>query len=324
MSSGFSISRRSLLGSVTTAALATPFLNVSAVQAALPEHQSLRAIHRFHIGAMKVTVIDDARFTFPAPAFAANQPEGTIGPFLDRFGLPADFASLHMQVTFIESGNHKVLLDTGMGDVTFPNNKPDNGRLISGLETIGVKPEDITDVVLSHGHPDHIGSCSNDGDPFFKNATYYIAPNELEFWTQKPGDEANFPNFMLGIGNAQLEPIRKLIKPYGDGDEIVPGVTAIAAPGHTMGHHAFLLHDGDNKLLHLMDAAVHYLVGPEEPDWALAVEMDQNAAAATRRRLFKMAADGRLLVAGYHFPFPGIGRIVEQGTAWRYVPMQTA
>ena len=324
MSPALSISRRSLLGSVTTAAVAAPLLTVSAGQAAQNDHQSLRAIHRFHIGTMKVTVIDDARFTFPAPAFAANQPEGTIGPFLDRYGLPQDFASLHMQVTLIESGSNKVLLDTGMGDVTFPNNEPDNGRLLSGLQIIGIQPGDITTVILSHGHPDHIGSCSRGGEPVFKNATYFMAPNELEFWTQKPGSEQNFQNFMLGIGNAQLEPIRKRVKPYKDGDEIVPGITAIAAPGHTMGHHAFLLHNGDSKLLHLMDAAVHYLVGPEEPDWALAVEMDQKGAAATRRQLFKQAHDERLLVAGYHFPFPGIGRIVEQGSSWRFVPMQTA
>lgn len=324
MSSALPLSRRSLLRGSTAAAFATPFLNLTAAKAAQAEHQALRAIHRFHLGAMRVTVIDDARFTFPAPAFAANQPEGTIGPFLDRFGLPKDFASLHMQVTFIENGDNKILLDTGMGDVTFPGGDPDNGRLIAGLKTIGVTPDDITTVILSHGHPDHVGSCSRDGAPVFKNAAYHITPNELEFWTQKPGTEQNFPNFMLGVGNAQLEPVRELIKLYKDGDEIVPGITAIAAPGHTLGHHAFLLKDGDSKLMHLMDAAVHYLVGPEEPDWALAVEMDQKAAAATRRHLFKQAAEEKLLVAGYHFPFPGIGRIIEQGPAWRFVPMQTA
>jgi glyoxylase-like metal-dependent hydrolase (beta-lactamase superfamily II) len=324
MLSNLLLSRRSLLGGAVAATAASPLLNVSIGQTAEPDAKALRAIHRFGIGAMRITVIDDARFTFPAPAFAANQPEGTIGPFLDRFGLPTDFASLHMQVTLIENGDNKVLLDTGMGDVTFPKNPVDNGRLAAGLSAIGVAPEDITAVILSHGHPDHIGSCSKNGEPVFKNATYFMPPGELEFWTQNPGAEQTFPNFMLGVGNAQLEPIRKLIKPYGDGDEIVPGVTAVAAPGHTLGHHAFLLHEGDGKLLHLMDTAVHYLVGPEEPDWALAVEMDQKAAAATRRRLFKQAAEEKLLVAGYHFPFPGIGRIVEHGPAWRFVPMQTA
>lgn len=324
MLSNLSMSRRSLLSGAATAAAASPLLTVSTVNAGKAETHALRAIHRFNVGKLKLTVIDDARFTFPAPAFAANKPEGTVGPFLASFGLPTDFVSLHMQVTLIENGNKKILLDTGMGHVTFPQNPEDNGRLKAGLAAISIAPKDITDVILSHGHPDHIGSCSVNGAPAFKNATYYMPPNELEFWTQKPGTEANFANFMLGVGNAQLEPIRKLIKPYGDGDILVPGITAVAAPGHTLGHHAFLIQDGDAKLLHLMDTAVHYLVGPEEPDWALGVEMEPEAAAATRRRLFKQAAEEKLLVAGYHFPFPGIGRIIEQGPSWRYVPMQTA
>ena len=85
-----------------------------------------------------------------------------------------------------------------------------------------------------------------------------------------------------------------------------------------------MLHDGDQKLLHLIDTAVHYLVGTEEPDWALAVEMDQEIAANTRRKLFRKAAEEQLLIAGYHFPFPGIGRVIEQGASWRFVPIQTA
>lgn len=284
----------------------------------------LRAVSRFHLGRMRVTVIDDARFTFPAPAFAANQPEGSAARFLGGYGLPGDFVSLHMQVCLIETGGAKVLLDTGMGDVTFPGNEPDNGRLAAGLAAVGVTPDQIDAVILSHGHPDHVGACSRGGDPMFPKAAYYMAPHELEFWTQKPGAEENFPNFMLGVGNAQLEPVRDRIRPYKDGDEVVPGVTAIAATGHTLGHHAFLLHDGGDRLLHLMDTAVHYLVGTEEPDWALAVEMDPEAAAATRRRLFAQAAVEQVPVAGYHFPFPGVGRIVETGRAWRYVPVPLA
>lgn len=327
MNASLRLSRRHVIGGTAAAVAATPFLQACTLSSAganpMPA-APLRALHRFRLGEMQVTVIDDARFTFPASAFAANQPEGKIGSFLGRFGLPGDFVSLHMQVMVIELGDHKVLLDTGMGDVTFPENQPDNGRLAAGLAAIGISPDDITRVVISHGHPDHIGGCSKDGEPIFKNAVYYMPPDELEFWTQTPGAEENFPNFMLGVGNAMLEPVRALTKSYGDGDEIVPGVTAVSAPGHTLGHHAFMLQDGDAKLLHLMDAAVHYLVGPEEPDWALTVEMDPEAAAATRRHLFKEAADRKLLVAGYHFPFPGIGRIVEQNAAWRFVPIQTA
>lgn len=318
------INRRTLLSTAAAAAVALPTFAVAPAQAEAMANPALRAIHRFHIGAMTVTMIDDAAFTFPGPAFATNQPEGSIGPFLSRFGLPQDFVTLHMQVTLVQSGANTVLLDTGMGDVTFPGNTPDNGRLIASLAAVGVKPADITHVILSHGHPDHIGACTTNGAPTFRNAAYYLPPQEMEFWTQKPGAEANFPNFMLGVGNAQLEPLRGLIRPYKDGEEIVPGITAILAPGHTLAHHAFLLEDGGQKLLHMVDAAVHYLVAVEEPDWSLAVEMDPETAVKTRRNLFAQAAQEKMLVAGYHFPFPGIGVIVEQGKAWRFVPIPTA
>ena len=324
MTQKLNFSRRTLLTTAPAFGAATLLASTEMGVAEPMTSAPMRAIHRFGIGAMRVAVIDDARFTFPAAAFAANQPEGSVEPFLAGYGLPTETVSLHMQITYIEHGPNKILLDTGMGDITFPGNAPDNGRLLAGLQAIGVAPEDITTVILSHGHPDHIGGCSSNGEPLFKNASYHIPPNELEFWTQKPGDEQNFMNTMLAVGNAQLEPVRALLKTYTAGDQIVPGVTAIAAPGHTLGHHAFLISDGGDALLHMMDAAVHYLVGPEEPDWALGVEMDQSAAAATRRRLFADAADNNTLVAGYHFPFPGIGRIVSVDKAWRFVPMQTA
>ena len=324
MTKALNLSRRALLTTVPAFGAASVLTSANSGAAEPMTSAPMRAIHRFGIGTMRVTVIDDARFTFPAAAFAANQPEGTIGPFLSGYGLPTETVSLHMQITYIEHGPRKILLDTGMGDITFPGNAPDNGRLFAGLQTIGVAPEEITHVILSHGHPDHIGACSQNGEPMFKNASYHMSPKEFEFWTQKPGDEQNFMNLMLSIGNAQLEPVRALMKPYSDGDEIVPGITAIDAPGHTVGHHAFLISDGGESLLHMMDAAVHYLVGPEEPDWALGVEMDPSAAAATRRRLFSEAADNDTLVAGYHFPFPGIGRIVPMDKAWRFVPVQTA
>jgi len=307
------------------ALVAAPALISRPARAAIdPAGATLRAVHRFSLGGMKISVIDDARFTFPAPMFAVNRPEGTVAPFLEGFGLPQDTVSLHMQLTLVETAGRKVLLDTGMGDITFPQNPVDNGRLFAGLAVLGVAPGDITDVIISHGHPDHIGACSVDGVPSFPNAAYHIPPEELEFWTQRPGDTQDFLNLMIGIGNAKLEPVRALTRPYKDGDEIVPGIVAVAAPGHTLAHHALLLTDGGEKLLHLMDTAVHYLVGPEQPDWALGVEMDIEQAAATRRRLFRQAADEKLLVAGYHFPFPGLGRIVDQGDAWRFVPVQTA
>lgn len=317
------LNRRAALMLGGAVAAAPLVLTGTHAASATPEKMPLRAVHRFGLGDMKITVLDDASFIFPAPAFAANQPEGSIDALLSRYGLPTDFVNLHMQVTLVENGTAKVLLDTGMGDVTFPENPVDNGRLSASLAAVGLTADDITHVVLSHGHPDHVGGVSENGVPCFKNATYLMPPSELEFWTQKPSEEASFFNFMLAVGSAKLDPVRSMIKTYGDGDEVAPGITAIAAPGHTLGHHAFMLESQGAKLMHLMDSAVHYLVGTEEPDWALAVEMDPSVAADTRRILFNEAAEKKFLVAGYHFPFPGIGRINEDGAAWRFTPIPT-
>lgn len=320
-----SATRRSLLAGATATMAAAPYLiGLAGSASAAATDMPWRAVHRFALGDMTITVIDDARAAFPAAMFAVNQPEGTPQAFLQSYGMSQEFVFPHMLVTLVETANSKVLLDTGMGDLVFPGNEPDNGRLGAGLALIGLGPDDITDVILSHGHPDHIGGCSINGAPCFKNATYHIAPEELEFWTQKPGEEENFMNLMLGIGNAKLNPVRDLVSPYKDGEEILPGITAVAAPGHTLGHHAFHLKSGNAQLLHIMDSAVHYLIGTEQPDWALGVEIDQSAAAASRRKLFGMAAESKIPLAGYHFPFPGIGHIIEMGDAWRFVPVQTA
>ena len=318
----YSPTRRGLLKTSMAVGLSAPFVACTTVPASTATPKiAMRAVQRFTLGDMTVSVIDDGRFTFPAPAFAANQPEGAIGDFLGGYGQPRDFVTAQCHVTLVETSGRKVLLDTGFGDITFPDNPVDNGRLFPGLAGLGHSADDITDVVISHGHPDHIGGCAFDGTPAFKNATYHIAPSELEFWTQKPGEEQNFTNMMLAAGNAKLLPLEGRTKAYKDGDEIAPGIFAVAALGHTVGHHAFRLKSGNAELLHMMDTAVHYLVGLEEPDWALAVEMDPDVAAATRRDLFAKAAAARMPVAGYHFPFPGIGQIVQNGNAWRYVPI---
>lgn len=316
-------SRRAVLTGVLALGVATPLLR-GAPAAAGPAAMPFRSLHRLTLGDMTLSVIDDARVTFPAPIFAANQPEDAMPALLQRHGLPQEAVSFNIHVTLVETAGRKVLLDTGMGDITFPGNVPDNGRLIAGLAALGVKPEEITDVIISHGHPDHIGGCSLAGIPCFPKAIYHIAGEELEYWTQKPGSDENFTNMMLAIGNAKLGPIQGLIRTYSSGESPVPGITAIAAPGHTLGHHAFHLESGGASLLHLMDAAVHYLSGVEEPEWAFAFEMDPGKAAATRHMLFRRAVEKDSLVAGYHFPFPGIGRLVEAEKGWRFVPVQTA
>ncbi|MGO4906978.1 MBL fold metallo-hydrolase [Pseudorhodobacter sp. W20_MBD10_FR17] len=316
--------RKALLGGALLAAAPALLAGTTAARAGgtdLP----MRAVARFSLGDMRLTVIDDLLFTVPTAIFGANQPAGSVDKLFAKYGLPQEFANMQAQVLLVETGDAKVLIDTGMGDITLPDSTPDNGRLFAGLKAVGVAPEDITHVFLTHGHYDHLGGVSQNGKPCFPNAAHFMPESELAYWTAAPGTEANFENLMIGYANDKLAPVKDMIKTVKDGDEIVPGITAIAAPGHTLGHMAVMLTSGDESLLHMIDTSVHYIVGTNEPTWALGIEHDPEAAVATRRKLFGRAVEENLLVAGYHFPFPGIGRMSqkEDGT-YLYTPVSVA
>lgn len=316
--------RQALLGGAALTAAPALLAGTSMAHAAdtdLP----MRAIARFALGDMRLTVIDDLLFTVPTAIFGANQPAGSVDALFAKYGLPQEFANMQAQVLLVETGDAKVLIDTGMGDITLPDSTPDNGRLFAGLAAVGIAPEDITHVLLTHGHYDHLGGVSKDGKPCFPNAAHFMPKSELDYWTAAPGSEANFENLMISYANDKLAPVKDMIQTIDDGDEIVPGIQAIAAPGHTVGHMAVKLTSQGETLLHVIDAAVHYIVGTNEPTWALGIEHDPKAAVETRRKLFGMAVEENLLVAGYHFPFPGIGRMsLKDDGNYLYTPVSVA
>jgi glyoxylase-like metal-dependent hydrolase (beta-lactamase superfamily II) len=317
------ISRRAaLMGGALAVAAPAVIGSTTKAQAAGGADLPMRALAQFSVGDMKITVIDDQLFTVPTAIFGANAPEGGVDALFAKYGLAPEFANVQGSVFLVETGDAKVLIDTGMGDITLPDAAVDNGRLFAGLKAIGVSPDDITHVFLTHGHYDHIGGVTQNGAACVPNAAHYMSQAELDYWTAAPGPDANFINLMIGYGNDKLNPIKDQIQIVGDGDEIVPGITAISAPGHTLGHMAVMLESNGEKLLHLIDTSVHYIVGTNEPTWALGIEQDPAAALETRERLFGMAADENLMVAGYHFPFPGVGRMSRtQAGAFLYTPI---
>lgn len=295
--------RAALLGGAFIAAAPAVLTSSSPATAAGASDLPMRAVQQFSLGDMRLTVIDDMLFTVPTAIFGANQPEGSVDKLLAKYGLPQEFANVQGQVLLVETSDAKVLIDTGQGDITSPDADIDNGRLFAGLKMVGVAPGDITHVVLTHGHYDHIGGVSKNGVPCFPNASHYMNADELDFWTAPPTEEANFGNLMLSLNNDKLNPIKDMITAISDGDEIVPDIKMLDALGHTLGHMAVQLTSGGETLLHMIDTSVHYIVGTNEPEWALGIEHDpakqwKHAANCSQRPQMRTCS---LLATTSHF-----------------------
>jgi glyoxylase-like metal-dependent hydrolase (beta-lactamase superfamily II) len=193
------------------------------------------------------------------------------------------------------------------------------GHTAARLKEAGYKPEDVDVVVLTHGHPDHFGGLTEGGKPVFPNARYVFGATEFDFW--KKGEnvrEARKFNRVLFMNICvPLADRSTFIKP---GDEVVPGITAVEAFGHSPGLLAFHIESDGKRLLIAADTFTHYVMAVQRPEWFFEMDDDKDRAVASRKRILEMAATERMPVVGFHMPFPGIGYVERAGAAYRWAP----
>lgn len=283
-------------------------------------------VHRFQVGIFDCTTMSDGSFAYPAPAqlLFADAPPGPLQQALRGHGIEPERWEMFVSpfhCLLVNTGRNLVLIDTGAGPIA-----PTTGNLVAHLQTLGVTPADIDTVILTHGHPDHIGgTLGAEGRPAFANARYVMAQAEWEFWASKP-DLASLRagEFFIGVtrevARNNLPPLREQLALVQDGDVIVPGIRAVSAAGHTPGHMALMLESEDQCLLCLADTVLHPLQ-LEHPDWTSALDLDPAQTAQTRYQLLERAAVGHSLVLAYHFPFPGLGHLEPLGEGWRWRPI---
>lgn len=321
-----SLSRRALLG----AAAALPALSLGRAEAAAPFRNDLPpAWHRFRIGQFEATVVSDGTLPLGDPAQSFL---GVDGPQLEAmlrgaFLNPRE-ANLEQNALIVNTGRQLILFDTGMGDSMGAASQmfgPTTGRLLRNMRAAGIEPEQIDLVCATHAHCDHIWALVDaNGNRNFPNAQVAIAEADVRFWT----DDANKrgPDFMTAFidgAKKNLAPYRDRMVMLRDGQEVAPGITAIATPGHTMGHHAFAISSGSGVVVYTGDVAHHQVLLLRRPMMEFAFDSDPRLSAQTRSRMLDRLATDRHAVLSYHFPWPGLGHVAREGEGygWYATPM---
>jgi glyoxylase-like metal-dependent hydrolase (beta-lactamase superfamily II) len=322
------VSRRQLLAGAAAAGFAGVAGNWRPALARAPmANAQAPSFYRFKLGAFELTVVSDGPLHMGPPngkVFADLSAEDMAKVLADNF-LPTDNVSMEQNALVVNTGNQLVLIDTGMGAFKMMGN--DSGRLVTNLKAAGIDPANVDAVLLTHAHADHcFGLLKADGAREFPNAQVYVTQADYDFWT----DEAKVSHPEIGqfvaATRKHLMPNRERIQFIKSGQEVVTGIEAIAAPGHTVGHVAFMITSQGQSICNTGDIAHHHIISVETPRKAFAYDTDGQQGVASRLKAFDMLAALRVPLVSYHFPWPGVGYIARQGEAYRYfpAPMRTA
>jgi glyoxylase-like metal-dependent hydrolase (beta-lactamase superfamily II) len=274
----------------------------------------------FSVGQIQCVAISDGTFSYPTNWFFANVPQQELESSLRDHDLPTEEVVSPYTCLLVKTGKDTVLVDTGANGLA-----PTTGELLKSLAAEGTTPEEITTVVLTHAHPDHIGGVLDpDGKPTFPNARYVISRAEWDFWTsdpkfRNPALDNHIKELLISCAQKNLPPLEEQVELLDAEREVVHGVYAIPASGHTPGHIAVVVSSAGRQLLHIVDAVLHPM-HVENPSWRNVFDLNESEAAKTREKLLDRAAAERADVLAYHFPFPGLGRVASSGNAWRWEP----
>lgn len=284
--------------------------------------------YRFKVGDFECLAVSDGSHTYAPPQFPphevllfSNAPKESLESVRRIYKLPApwnEWVSPYICLV-VKTSKNLVLVDTGAGGLA-----PTTGKLIANLRAAGIAPGDINTVINTHGHPDHLGgNTTSEGKPAFPNARYVISRIEWDFWTSGQAEQKldeHSREILVNTARRNLLPIKDRLDMVDGEAEIVPGIQAVPAPGHTPGLIALAISSRNKRLLCISDVFLHP-VHLEKPEWFSVFDVLPDVLDSTRRRFLGMASAAKDLVMAFHFPFPGLGRVVRKGKSWRWQPV---
>lgn len=267
--------------------------------------------YRMRVGEAIVTALHEGYQERPLEGLVKNTSVNNVKAALAAAFMKPDVFTTFYNPLLIETAGKRILIDPGFAD----NGPPTTGQLARNMAAAGITPASIDIVLITHFHGDHIqGIRSKAGELVYPNARILVPIKEWDYWMDDANAAKATPQLQISFNASRrvFGPIANEVVKFAWGDEIVPGLTSLAVPGHAPGMSGFILKSGGETLLVQADVTNLPALFMRNPGWHLAFDMDPEMAEETRRRVFDMASAERMLVSGYHYPFPALGHITKE------------
>jgi len=297
-----------LLGYTSIATAAAPQLKTSAP-----------GYYRMMLGDFEVTALSDGTVDLKMADLLTNIPTARIHSALARQHLK-DPVEVSVNAYLINTGSKLVLIDAGAG--TFFG--PTVGKLMANLKASGYQPEQVDEIYITHMHADHVGGLVAGNQIAFPNAIVRADQREGDFWLSKSNMDTA-PKEAKQVFEGAMASINPYVaagkfKPFNGNTDLMPGIKAVAARGHTPGHTVYLIESKDQRLVLWGDLMHSAAVQFPEPSVTIKFDTDSKAAAAQRKAQYADAAKRGYWVAAAHLPFPGIGHLRADGKGYDWIP----
>lgn len=276
------------------------------------------SVAQIKVGNATLSTVSDGNLTLPGDFIFETVPQDALSPILSEFNLSRDQLTPECNLALYQDGERNVLFDVGSG----PDFMPSAGKIVDSLDQFGLAVEDVTHVVFTHAHPDHLWGLLDDfDDPLFSEAQYLISQNEWDYWWN-PNTVDGLPDslkpFAVGA-KRRLDVIEDVVEFIKDGQEIIPGIAAVSTPGHTPGHMSFEVRNGSNSTMILGDAIGNHHIAFKKPSWPSGSDQDRELGIKSRNMLFDRITGENMNVIGFHLPNGGIGKVDVTSDGYRFL-----
>jgi glyoxylase-like metal-dependent hydrolase (beta-lactamase superfamily II) len=284
-----------------------------------PQHSGF---YRTTIGNFTITALHDGHTRLATRLFHGANANDIRALLADTY-LPNTSATINISVNafLVQMGRHLVLVDTGAAQCLGPA----LGKLGASLHAAGYSASAVDMVLLTHLHADHAcGLITAQGAAAFPKATLWVPRDEVQYWLSRENIDEN-QHAAFKMARASLAPYiaAKKLKTFKPGETILPGLVSIPSPGHTLGHTGYLFTSGEHSVYIWGDITLGQALQFPHPEISVELDFDEQQAIATRKEALADAAQKRLLIAGAHLPFPGLGHVrAHQGGGYRWVPIE--